>query len=259
MTPVAFVVLSAMRSASNNLQDALARHPEIECGGEIFNPDHVQVRGRVHQREQVAAAASPFFVAAGVVKRKWPGAIVRLARSTARKPLFGFRLFGDHIDRFALDAFLDRLGERGTRFVHLARRDTFDQALSLVRARATGVWKRQPGTSMMEPAVDVSTLADRVTAAAVELHAHKLVAARAARRVGALAVDFDEYLADERAYERIQAFIGVRAVVPLRHANERTPPIDREVYRRLREEVARRGAPMRFENGDDRDKAGRAR
>lgn len=255
-SPVAFVVLSAMRSGSNNLQDALARHPEIECGGELFNPEHLQLRGRVYRGTGVAAR---LFAAAGVVKRRWPDAVVRLARSGRGKPLFGFRVFGNHVDRLQLVPYLDSLHARGARFIHLVRRDTFDQALSLVRARDTGVWKRTAGSRSSEPRVDAAVAADRVAAAAAELHAHKLVAARVARRLGALLVDFDDYLADERSYERIQTFLGVRERLPLRHANVRTPPIDGEAYRRLREEVARLGAPMRFEADSDRDAPRRAR
>ena len=50
--PVDFIVLSAMRSGSNNLQDTLNRHPEIECGGEVFNPDHLQIWGKVYREDQ---------------------------------------------------------------------------------------------------------------------------------------------------------------------------------------------------------------
>ena len=53
--PVDFIVLSAMRSGSNNLQDTLNEHPEIECGGEVFNPKHVQIWSRVYREDQKAS------------------------------------------------------------------------------------------------------------------------------------------------------------------------------------------------------------
>jgi hypothetical protein len=94
--------------------------------------------------------------------------------------------------------------------------------------------------------VDLAALADDVAQAVELLHAHKTVTAGVARRCGALLVDFDEYTGDERLYDRLQDFLGVRSRVPLRHANMQSPPVDAEVYRRLREELDRRGVPMRF-------------
>ena len=55
--PVDFIVLSAMRSGSNDLQDSLNAHPEIECGGEVFNPRHLQIWGKVYREDQKAGEA----------------------------------------------------------------------------------------------------------------------------------------------------------------------------------------------------------
>jgi hypothetical protein len=129
--------------------------------------------------------------------------------------------------------------------VHLLRRDTFDQAVSLVRAEVTGVWKI---TAQSPPAarLDLLALADRIEAAAEQLHRHKAVSAAAARRYGAMLVDYEEYTRDERSYDGIQQFLRVRSRVPLRHVNIKNPPIDAEVYRSLRDELERRRAPMFF-------------
>ena len=163
--------------------------------------------------------------------------------------MFGFRLFGNHVEFFGLHPLLEKLHARGTQFIHLVRRDTFDQALSLVRAQVTGVWKITPKTPAVTAPLDLLSLAARVKSAAELLHDHKVVTTHLARRYGALLLDFDEYTRDERSYDRIQDFLGVRARVALRHSNMRTPPVDPELYRRLREELERSGAPMRFDPG----------
>ena len=59
--------------------------------------------------------------------------------------------------------------------------------------------------------------------------------------------DYDEYTRDERSYDRIQDFSGVRSRVALRHSNMKTPPLDAGLYWRLRDEPERSGAPMRFD------------
>lgn len=250
--PADFVILSAMRSGSNNLQDALNGHPEIDCGGEIFNPVHVQIWDRVYMQERARGwarrtGARAFFVATRRCKRRFPEAMLRVARRPSGKPLFGFRLFGDHIAYFGLKSFLDELHARGTRFVHLLRRDTFDQAMSLVRAQITGVWKGAPGIAAPAPRLDFLALADRVEVAAEQLHEHKRVSANAARRYRALLVNYEDYTSDERSYDRIQEFLDVRARVLLRHVGVKTPPVEAEVYRQLRAELDRRGVPLWFD------------
>src|SRR5262245_61909807 len=96
-----------MRSGSNNLQDALNEHPEIECGGEIFNPTHLQLRGRVWIQEDAKSWASAAATRAAVKlarfgKRRYPAFMLRIAREPQGKALFGFRLFGDHVAHFGL-------------------------------------------------------------------------------------------------------------------------------------------------------------
>jgi LPS sulfotransferase NodH len=250
--PADFIILSTPRSGSNNLQDALHQHPEIDCGGELFNPSHVQIWNRLYMQERASgwverAGAMAFFAMTQQCKRRFPRAVLRIARRPRGKPLFGFRLFGGHIFYFRLDPFLDELCARGTRFVHLVRRDTFDQAVSLVRAQVTGMWKRRPGVMAPALPLDLLALADRIAAAAEELHTHKLISARAARRYDALLLPYEEYTRDEQSYERIQEFLGVRSHARLRHANLQTPPVDAETYRTLRRELERRGAPLRFD------------
>jgi LPS sulfotransferase NodH len=130
-----------MRSGSNNLQDSLNNHPEIECGGEVFNPGHLQIWSKVYREDQKASAAQILGLKAAVVvarcgKRWFPEMMLRIARRPLGKDMFGFRLFGDHVDSFGLNPLLEKLHARGAKFIHLVRRDTFDQALSLVRAQA---------------------------------------------------------------------------------------------------------------------------
>jgi hypothetical protein len=250
--PADFVILSARRSGSNNLQDALNGHPEIACGGEIFNPTHLHLWDRVYMEERASgrarmAGARAIFALARGCKRRFPGPVLRLARPPLGKPLFGFRLFGDHIEYFGLISFLDELHARGTRFVHLLRGNTFDQAISLVRAQITGVWKLTPAAATPGPEPDLLALADRVAAAAQELHGHKLVSARTARRYGSLLVSYEEYAGDEGWYDRIQEFLRVRSRMPLKHANVKSPRVDMDVYHRLRRDLERRGVPLQFD------------
>ena len=241
-----------MRSGSNNLQDSLNDHPEIECGGEVFNPRHVQIWGKAYREDQGAGEAQIVGLRAAVAvarygKRWFPEMMLRIARRPLGRDIFGFRLFGDHVEAFGLNLVLGKLHVQGTKFIHLVRRDTFDQALSLVRAQATGVWKI---TSKTPAATDLPlgllSLAARVTRAAELLHGHKVVTASIAHRYGALLLDYDEFTRDERAYDRIQDFLGVRSRVALRHSNMKTPPVDVGLYWRLRGELERSGAPMRF-------------
>jgi len=160
--------------------------------------------------------------------------------------MFGFRLFGDHVEVFGLNPLLEKLHAQGTKFIHLVRRDTFDQALSLVRAQATGVWKITSKTPAPTAPLDLLSLAARVKWAAELLHGHKVVTANIARRYGALLLDYDEYTGDEWSHDRIQDFLGVRSRVALRHSNMKTPPVDVALYWRLRNELELSGAPMRF-------------
>ena len=250
--PADFVILSTMRSGSGNLQDALSEHPEIECGAEVFNPSHVQIWGRLFMEERARpwarlAGSSALMAITRAAKRRCPGFMLRMARRPQGKRLFGFRLFGDHVSYFALDPFLDDLHAHGVRFVHLVRRDTFDQAVSLVRAQITGIWKVRRDTPTPATRLDFLTLADRVTAAAELLQGHKLIAATVARRYGAMLLDYDEYTRDERSYDRIQELLEVRSRVVIKHANLKSAPIDPDVCRMLREEVQRRRAPMMFD------------
>jgi hypothetical protein len=250
--PVDFIVLSAMRSGSNNLQDSLNAHPEIECGGEVFNPRHVQIWSKVYREDQRARQAQIVGLKAAVVvarygKRWFPEMMLRIARRPLGRDMFGFRLFGDHVECFGLNPLLETLHTQGTKFIHLVRRDTFDQALSLVRAQATGVWKITSKTPAATAPLDLLSLAARVKWAAELLHGHKVVTANIARRYGALLLDYDEYIRDERPYDRIQDFLGVRSRVALRHSNVKTPPVDVGLYWRLRDELELSGAPMRFE------------
>jgi hypothetical protein len=247
-----FIILSAMRSGSGNLQDALSEHPEIDCGAEVFNPTHLQIRGHLYQEARAPrwarlAGAGVFMAMARRARRRFPDVMLHVARSPRGKRMFGFRLFGDHISFFRLDRFLDDLHARGTRFVHLVRRDTFDQALSLVRAQTTGVWKITSAAPTRVARLDLPALADRVQIAAELLHGHKLVTSAVARRHRAMRLDYDEYTRDERSYDGIQKFLGVRALAALRHVNRKSPPVDADAYRRLREALDRRGAPMRFD------------
>lgn len=243
-----------MRSGSNNLQDSLNEHPEIECGGEVFNPRHLQIRGTVYREDQEAGRVQKVGVKAAVViarygKRRFPEVMLRIARRPMGRDLFGFRLFGDHVESFRLDPLLETLHARGTKFIHLVRRDTFDQALSLVRAQATGVWKvtaRAPAAATAAR-LDLLPHADRIKWAAELLQRHKVVTTHIARRYDALLLDYDEYTRDERSYDRIQDFLGVRSHVALRHSNTKTPPLDVPLYRRLRDELECSGAPMRFD------------
>jgi LPS sulfotransferase NodH len=207
--PVDFIVLSAMRSGSNNLQDALNHHPEIECGGEVFNPRHLQIRGRVYREDQRASRARTMGLKAAVSiarqgKRWFPETVLRIARRPVGRDMFGFRLFGDHVECFGLRPLLDTLHAQGTKFIHLVRLDTFDQALSLVRAQATGVWRITSTTPAATAPLDLPSLAGRVREAAELLHRHKIVTANLARRHGALLLDYDEYTRDEQSYDRVQ-------------------------------------------------------
>ena len=187
--PVDFIILSTMRSGSNNLQDALNEHPEIECGGEVFSPGHIQIRGKVYKPGK-RTAAGRLRTSARVVmavsrfgKRRFPGIVLRIAPRARCGNIFGFRLFGDHIVYFGLDAWLKDRHAGGTRFIHLVRRDTFDQGLSLVRAQLSGTWKMTSDTPAAAARADSVALSDRVQAAMHMLHEHKVVTTRIARPV----------------------------------------------------------------------------
>ena len=217
----------------------------------MFNPRHVQIWGKVYREDQKAGEAPTVGLRAAVAvarygKRWCPGMMLRIARRPVGRDMFGFRLFGDHVETFGLNPVLEKLHAQGTKFIHLVRRDTFDQALSLVRAQATGVWKVTSKTPAATAPLDLPSLAARVKRAAELLHGHKVITASIARRYGALLLDYDEYTRDERSYDRIQDFLGVRSRVALRHSNMKTPPVDEGLYWRLRDELERSGAPMRF-------------
>lgn len=118
-----FVILAAMRTGSNLLEDSLNAVAGLTCHGELFNPHFVGYPNRPSQMPM------------GVMEREAdPQSLLRALRD--REGLNGFRYFHDHDPR-VLDAILS--DPRCAKVV--LTRNPLESYVSLAIARQTGQWK----------------------------------------------------------------------------------------------------------------------
>ena len=122
MTPVYFVILGAMRTGSNLLEELLNTVPDVEVHGELFNPHFV------------GGPKRDGFLGFDVETRdRDPSAV--LAALSKQEGLNGFRLFHDHDPR-VIEAVL---ADPKVAKIVLTRRP-IDSYASLKVARKTGQW-----------------------------------------------------------------------------------------------------------------------
>lgn len=117
-----FVILGAMRTGSNLLQETLNTVDGLDCRGELFNPHFV---GRPGQTEDT-----------GVSMAQRDRDPLQLVTAVADRPgLNGFRLFNDHDPRV-----IDHVLGDPTAAKIILRRRPLDSFVSLSIARQTGQW-----------------------------------------------------------------------------------------------------------------------
>lgn len=118
-----FVILGAMRTGSNLLEDLLGQIPGVACHGELFNPHFIGSRGRTEHLgfDLAARDADPFAMLAAV-------------RGAGGMP--GFRFFHDHDPRVLAHV----LADAGCAKIVLSR-NPLDSYVSLQIARATDQWR----------------------------------------------------------------------------------------------------------------------
>lgn len=132
-----FVVLAAMRTGSNYLEESLNRVAGLTCHGELFNPVFLAYPDQ-----------ETLFGITMATRDRDPLPLLKLLRK--QPGLNGFRYFPDHDPR-VLDAILSDPSCAKIRLF----RNPLDSYLSLKIARATGQWRLGgPGRRTMQVAFD---------------------------------------------------------------------------------------------------------
>jgi hypothetical protein len=124
-----FILFGLMRSGTTVLGDLLARHPDLTWLGEAY-----------------------------IQEAYFPNLYLNAIARSCPKPCVGLKAFSFQlsIQRNPFIAYgrsdigrarhiLVRLRDDGWKFIHLARNDTFAQAISLTRASQSGLWHRTAG------------------------------------------------------------------------------------------------------------------
>lgn len=130
-----FVIAGYERGGSTMLTSALTRHTQAHCFSEVFN----------HAEPMFATAGyrnhSPWLQA---LRQHRPQAFLDAFVFRGYAPQIravGFKIFPEHAQDPRFAAVFERLvSDPSVKFIHLTRQNKLAVYLSMVRARATGVW-----------------------------------------------------------------------------------------------------------------------
>lgn len=120
-----FVILAGMRTGSNLLEDNLARFPDLETHGELFNPSFIGNAGR-HEHLGIGLAA----------READPHRLMERMLETAGDRIPGFRFFHDHDPRI-----LGRVLEDPACGKVVLARNPLESYVSRKIAQQTGQWR----------------------------------------------------------------------------------------------------------------------
>lgn len=127
-----FVIITAARTGSNALVNALTNHREIHCDYEVFHPLHIYTAGDcpfdLNERD-----ADPVKFIRTVMdwnKGRYP-----------EKPIYGFKLFFGHSDAVYQRLIADKSWQK----IILSRDNILDQYVSEVIARQSAKWNSMQG------------------------------------------------------------------------------------------------------------------
>ncbi len=130
---VKYVVFCEPRTGSRLLSDLLNCHPDVECGGGLFDyhlPKWIHPKSYVERRYE-----------------------------RSRKHAYGFLLHPRQIlmmPIFPSDELLSDLHAAGWRIIHLKRRNTLRRVLSWEKARRDGIWHAMAGQHHQESKLQMS-------------------------------------------------------------------------------------------------------
>lgn len=201
-----FVVIGAMRSGSNLLQEALNRYPGLICYGELFNPHFV---GRADASELWGVSKSE--------RDADPFVLLQAMRDHAGGKLPGFRFFEGHDPRILAALLADVECAK-----ILLRRDPLESYLSLKTAQRTGQWMLRDAGNRRRAKVrfdsaEFASYQDRQTGFYEDIGARLATEGQAA-----FAIAFDELL-DVPRLNRVARFLGVS-----RQLSEFAPKLQRQ-------------------------------
>lgn len=185
-----FVILGAMRTGSNLLEDRLGAYPGLSCHGELFNPAFA---GRAGQDQL-------FGLGVDRIAADPAGAIAAMQRDTDGVP--GFRLFADHnaqaLDHVLTDPSCAKI---------ILTRNPVESFVSLQIARRTDQWKLTDAKNRKTARIrfDSARFSDYLTAS----RAHYAHLRQAIRRAGQtwFQVDYSE-LGDTALIDGLARHLG---------------------------------------------------
>ncbi len=235
--PTPFLIVSAGRTGSNLLRSLLKSHPQVFCGGEIFNREYVE-------REGVPwpAGGAEQDPALRTMMRDDPATYVRRLFELASP---GHRAVGAKLtyeNAAAHPAATDHLvAIEGNRVIHLKRHNLLRVYVSLQRAMKTGQWMSR-GDSGPPPPVHIDFVKLVRYLLRHQEHEDKVDALFAGH--AKMQVYYEDLAADPVGVAaRCVAFLGLDASVPLwsDHKKSGTDPLSRAIenYAEVRGAFAR--------------------
>ena len=215
-----YVICSTQRSGSTLFCHLLTQTGVLGIPGELFGKPDI-----------LAGFAQRFGLQLPQDMDQLAARIVGVRRS--RNDVFGFKAHWHIFERAQADfSFEERLPD--LRYVHLARRDTVMQAVSLARARASNQFSAAAAASQ-EPLYDREAIQSAMMALAGEKAGWE--GFFFARKIAPLRLTYEDVVADpQRSVSAVAEYLGVAAPPPVSIA--RTP--DRQMRDRVSEQWAER-------------------
>ncbi len=117
-----FIIYGMGRSGSNLLRTLLNSHPDVFCDNEIFHKRRMAEKNRIAQR---------------LIKR-YPILYAYYKKYLSKANIYGFKLHQNQLDD--TEKVITWLQNKGWRIIHLHRKNTLKQVISLMIAQQTGSW-----------------------------------------------------------------------------------------------------------------------
>jgi LPS sulfotransferase NodH len=212
--PTRFVVLATPRTGSNWLCTLLDSHPEILCHHEIFNPAGIhyalsQRGGRLDFGSVETRDRDPL----AVLERVW--------RETAGHPIVGFKIGlgqSEEVQRAVI-------GDPGVRKVVVHRANRIRTYVSEEIARRTGEWESYPWSELAERPTRVEVDPERLREHAQRNERYYAWVRELLAEAGQEALEVVyERLTGEPERRRLQRFLGVAELAPLRGSTRKQNP-----------------------------------
>jgi LPS sulfotransferase NodH len=206
-----FLIYSQPRTGSTWLVDLLDNHPEIECDGELFNPDCKYLR-RIWSRRLL---------------RSYPISYLQLRAAMCKAPAYGFKVL--HYQTYQQQGLLTRFHRRGWRIIHLRRADLWNQAVSDQLAIQTKRYHRTHNDPVQTDQVRIEPAAILTKIDSLKRQSHDET--RALEGIPHLRIEYERDLVDDSVRDltlsRIHEMLGVSAMPG---SSVLLPTYDRPMY-----------------------------